>query len=129
MVTASPGPDRTGQSEPSTSPLPIACSLDLHDRRARLRRWQHLGQTAQLAARRCPASLEIDYQDQPETLAELVDLLAAERRCCPFLTWTLTQHDVTTTSPTPLLTLRISPTHPETAGELDNLAELFGVQA
>ncbi len=73
--------------------LPVACTLAPDDGSARLRRWQRLSDIAGPRARRAGPLLEVRYQPVPGVREELEELAAAERQCCSFLTWTVTEVD------------------------------------
>lgn len=57
---------------------------------ARMLRGQRLGETADPVARRAGAVLEVRYRPGPGVREEL-ELAAAERRCCSFVAWTVTE--------------------------------------
>lgn len=70
--------------------LPVACTLGASDGRARLQRWQSLHQIAASTARVVNGEFEVRYQAGAGVLAELQELVAAERVCCEFVSWTVT---------------------------------------
>jgi len=71
--------------------LPVACTLGLDDGPARMLRWQRLGETADPVARRAGPVLEVRYRPEPGVREELEALAAAERQCCSFVAWTVTE--------------------------------------
>lgn len=76
---------------PSSVDLPLACTLGPADGPERMRRWRALAATANPTAQRNGRELEVRFQPGPGVLAELEELTAAERQCCSFVTWTVTQ--------------------------------------
>lgn len=71
--------------------LPVACTLGRSDGPARLQRWQHLRQMAAPTTRHANGELEVRYSPGKHVLAELQDLVAAERECCAFVTWAVSE--------------------------------------
>jgi len=81
-------------------------------------RWQRLGETADPVARRAGAVLEVRYRPGAGVLEELDALAAAERQCCSFVAWTVTEdggHPV----------LRVE-ADAETPDDVASIAALFG---
>ncbi len=70
--------------------LPLACTLLAADGAARLARWRALS-VARLGVQRTTDELVVRYRPQPEVAQELEALVAAERECCSFADWQLTQ--------------------------------------
>jgi hypothetical protein len=70
--------------------LPLACTLLDTDGAARLARWRALSD-ARLGVQRLPDELVVRYRPQPGVAHELEALVAAERECCSFADWQLTQ--------------------------------------
>jgi hypothetical protein len=70
--------------------LPVACTLGAMDGAARLARWRALSD-ARLDVRRMPDHVLVLYESQPDVHQELEALVAAERECCSFAAWELTQ--------------------------------------
>ncbi len=73
--------------------LPVACTLGASDGPSRLQRWQHLHQIAVPVAQLTNGEFEVRYQPGLEVLAELQDLVAEERVCCAFVSWTVTEEN------------------------------------
>ena len=71
--------------------LPVACTLGPDDGSARLRRWQALAEKGGPSARRSGHRLEVSYQAEPGVRDELEALAAAERECCSFVAWEVSQ--------------------------------------
>jgi hypothetical protein len=71
--------------------LPIACTLNASDGAARLARWQALSAGAQASVQRSDRELVVRYRLQDGVGEELEELVAAERECCSFADWELTQ--------------------------------------
>jgi hypothetical protein len=78
---------------PEVVHLPIACTLGPDDGAARLQRWKAVSARGRLSARRSGHRLEIRYQPVPGLREELDALTAAERQCCSFAKWTVTQEE------------------------------------
>jgi len=71
--------------------LPVACTLDVSDGVARMRRWQALAEKAPPRARRTDNRLDVRWHLDEDGAIELDLLAAAERECCSFLSWTVTR--------------------------------------
>jgi hypothetical protein len=69
--------------------LPIACTLDAAGGELRLAQWQRVGDQAKLSAHLSGRMLAVTYQ--PQVVAQLQELVRAERGCCSFLDWSLEQ--------------------------------------
>lgn len=101
----------------SHAELPLACTLGPDDGPARLRRWQHLADTAAPSARRVGHRLEVRYQPGPGVREELEALAAAEARCCSFVAWAVTADGA--------LVLHVT-ANPGTPDDIAPIASLFG---
>jgi hypothetical protein len=75
--------------------LPLACTLGPDDGAARLRRWQILAEKSPPRAQRSGNMLEVRWQLQAGVKDELEALAAAERQCCSFVSWGVTQREWT----------------------------------
>jgi hypothetical protein len=73
--------------------LPAACNLGPDDGAARTRRWEALSARGRLSARRSDHLLEVRYEPVPGLREELQALAAAERQCCSFAEWKVTQEE------------------------------------
>ena len=73
--------------------LPVSCTLGPVDGPDRLRRWQRLHERAAPEVQLRPGTLEVRYADGPGIAEELAELVAAERDCCAFVTWSTTRVD------------------------------------
>jgi len=71
--------------------LPPACTLGPDDGPARMRRWRRLAEQAQPTVQRTGHDLEVRFPPAPGVREELESLAAAERQCCSFVSWTVTQ--------------------------------------
>jgi hypothetical protein len=71
--------------------LPVSCRLGIGDGMARMRRWRALSGYGRPTARRRGHRLEVRYQPEPGVGEELEALVAAERQCCSFVTWDVSQ--------------------------------------
>ncbi len=76
---------------PDRSPaaLPVACRLNPGDGAERMRRWKALARAGHAALLRDGHRLTVTYLAAPGVTDELEALAAAERRCCGFVTWTV----------------------------------------
>lgn len=72
-----------------TTDPPIACSLEAGDLRARLDGMAALGRYAFLDAERAPRRAVLRFAPRAGVRERLDALVAAEARCCPFLTLTV----------------------------------------
>lgn len=85
---------------------------------ARLRRWQHLADTASANARRGGPRLEVRYHPGEGVRQELESLAAAEAECCSFVAWSVTHDDDAL-----VLTVTADPASPD---DVAPIAALFG---
>jgi hypothetical protein len=102
---------------PPAVELPIACTLP-GDGAARVRRWQGLAARGCAVARLSGHVLEVRYSLQPGVRGELEELAAAERLCCSFVTWTVSQDG-------DHVMLRVA-ADPERPDDVADIASLFG---
>lgn len=73
----------------TTNDLPIACSLAGEDVIARQQTWRTVA--AALRTRSAtPTGLRLEFEPDPVTAHVLLDLVAAERDCCAWASWTMT---------------------------------------
>jgi hypothetical protein len=81
-------------SEP-TEPhlLPIACTLGPGDGADRLDDWRRVASIAAIGRSVAPGKITLRFRNEPAVGVELERLVAAERTCCAFLGWKLTQVD------------------------------------
>ena len=77
--------------EPEAAGMPVACTLGPNDGAARMRRWEALSKQGLPTARRRGHLLEVRYQLTLDLHEELEALAAAERECCSFVAWNVTQ--------------------------------------
>jgi hypothetical protein len=103
---------------PDRVDLPLACNLGPHDGPARLRRWQHLADTANPIAVRDGPQLKVRYEPVPGVHEELEALAAAEAECCSFVSWSVAQDGAA-----PLLLVTADPDTPDA---VEPIAALFG---
>ena len=73
-----------------TRHLPIACTLGAEDSAQRVTDWRRVLAEAGLGNERNPGQLVLRFADGPRVGAELARLVDAERQCCAFLGWSLT---------------------------------------
>jgi hypothetical protein len=97
--------------------LPLACTLGADDGAARLRRWQALAEQSAPRARREGNRLEVRWRVDADGAGELEALVAAERECCAFVTWSVSRQD-----PDSILEVTAAAGRPE---DLDGIAQLF----
>lgn len=117
-ATACTRPVNDAPGSADRTELPLACTLGPDDGSARLRRWQHLADTANPSSRRDGHQLEVHYQPGPGVREELEALAAAEAQCCSFVAWSVTQdgdHPI----------LRVT-AEPDTPDDVAPIAALFG---
>jgi len=107
--------DNTGQSD---TVLPIACTLVPGEGAERLRRWQALAERGRPVAQLNQHLLEVRYRLEPDVRSELQELAAAERECCSFVTWTVSQDQDHV-----ILCVAADPERPEAVA---GIASLFG---
>jgi hypothetical protein len=69
--------------------LPLACTLGPDDAAARSRRWQLLAETSPPRAQLSGHRLEVRWRLRAGVKDELEALAAAERRCCSFVSWSV----------------------------------------
>lgn len=74
----------------SKRPAPVACSLAGEDMSDRELQWRALGAAALRARIFTPTGLQIEFEAGRETAHALIDLLAAERTCCRWASWSMT---------------------------------------
>jgi hypothetical protein len=70
-----------------------ACSLTDEDLAARRREWRALDQRALVRAESRPDGRLVVYRGGEETARILTALIEAERRCCPFLDFSVDRRD------------------------------------
>lgn len=70
-------------------PEPVACSLASEDISARMDRWARLRERALVEQAPIPAGVRLRFQRVDAVERELAELVALERECCAFATWTL----------------------------------------
>jgi hypothetical protein len=107
--------DQPGQTGTA---LPIACALAPGEGAERLRRWQALAARGRAVAELNGHLLEVRYSLDPAGGRELRELAAAERLCCAFVTWTVSQEQNH-------LVLRVA-ADPERPEEVAGIASMFG---
>ncbi len=73
--------------------LPVACTLGPDDGAARMRRWEALSVDGCPSTRRSGHLLEVRYRLAPGVREELDALAAAERQCCSFVAWDVSQDE------------------------------------
>ncbi|MDQ3782727.1 MAG: hypothetical protein M3349_07305 [Actinomycetota bacterium] len=87
MTTDTIGPD----------PVPIACTLSGEDLRSRELVWRELMEHALLDRDAIPEGVRLRFDADHGTVHRLVDLVAAERTCCGWASWTLIATEEATT--------------------------------
>jgi len=107
--------DNVGQAD---ADLPIACTLVPGESAERLRRWQALAARGHPVARLSGHLLEVRYSLEPGVRSELQELAAAERQCCSFVTWTVSQEQDHA-----ILRVAADPQRPD---DVAGIASLFG---
>jgi len=71
--------------------LPVACTLGAIDGTQRLEEWRRLSAAAGLGRQMTDGKLTLRFGDVAGFREELDRLVRAERECCAFLGWELTQ--------------------------------------
>lgn len=69
---------------------PISCSLAGESMTDREQQWRAVGAAALRARAFTPTGLRLEFEAGRETAHALIDLLAAERDCCGWASWSLT---------------------------------------
>ena len=101
------------------SELPVACTLGASDGPERMKRWQQLHRITAPTTQLSSGQLEVRFQPGPEVLAELMDLVAAERVCCAFVNWAVLED-----GGQPVLRVTAPPDSPR---DVEPIAAMFGV--
>jgi hypothetical protein len=73
--------------------IPIACTLTAPAAAERAQRWRTLLDGNLLDARPIAGGRRLALRYAPDVAAELDELVAAERACCPFVTLTVARFD------------------------------------
>lgn len=81
----------SGRKPSETSELQIACSLTASKGAARIARWRALAADQCQGLRREGDRLVVRFRRRPGVREELDALAAAERECCSFAEWEVTQ--------------------------------------
>jgi hypothetical protein len=68
---------------------PVACSLEHADQARRAQRWDDLAARALSRSSRTPHGLRLVFGAGPGVADELQALVALERECCGFATWSV----------------------------------------
>jgi hypothetical protein len=76
-----------------TTDLPPTCSLTDSELTQRRERMRVLADRALIDGTETPVGRRLRFQDRPEVEREIEALIAAEARCCPFLTFALRRTD------------------------------------
>jgi hypothetical protein len=69
---------------------PIACSLSVDDMKLREETWNAVTRAALHTHAATTNGVRLEFHANPETAHTLLDLVAAERQCCGWASWTLT---------------------------------------
>ena len=70
----------------------LSCSLDAGEARERLAEMSALGRSSLIAAEIRGAQALVRFSTEPGVRDRLAGIVAGERHCCGFLTFTLTDH-------------------------------------
>jgi hypothetical protein len=68
----------------------VVCTLGAGDMAAQKERWRRLTTAAVVARDKTPDGLRISFREDPGVEAELTALVATERECCAWASWTIT---------------------------------------
>lgn len=102
-----------------TDSTPIACTLSAAELPGRLAEMRAIGATSLEHVERTDTTAELRFRAAVDTLARLAAIVAAESRCCAFLTFDLRERD-------DAIVLRIaSPAEEAARLMLDELADAF----
>jgi hypothetical protein len=74
---------------PDLDPLPVACTLPAADLGGRQREWRSVTAGALRARTPVQDGVRLEFRPDPEVARHLLDLVAAERSCCAWASWTL----------------------------------------
>ncbi len=88
MTGRIPAVTRHAMTPPDDAPL--ACSLSKPDRMSRTDTWQRVTDAALRSRVATPTGVRLEFEPSPATAHVLLDLVAAERGCCGWASWTLT---------------------------------------
>jgi hypothetical protein len=80
-------PDAAGWHD---ADMNIACTLGAKDMAAQTERWRSLMAAAAVGRDETPDGLRIRFRPDPGVETELTALVATERECCAWATWTVT---------------------------------------
>ena len=69
----------------------IACTLTDQDHAENRGRWHELAARTLVAVTSTPRGLRLEFHAGPDVRSELADLVALERECCAFASWTLSE--------------------------------------
>lgn len=69
---------------------PTACSLAGEDMNAREQAWRAVAAAALRSRSATPTGVKLAFEPDCETAHTLLDLVAAERDCCAWASWTIT---------------------------------------
>jgi hypothetical protein len=77
----------SGRDDTGRELLPIACTLGPSSSRDRLSRWTALNDAYRVGSSRSDGRYVVRYRHTGESRAELETLVAGERDCCGFVSW------------------------------------------
>jgi hypothetical protein len=110
-----------GDAEDATPvALPFGCTLGIDDGATRLQRWRALAEKRPPRAQRSGNELLIWWRLDTRGISELEALADAERKCCAFVTWSVSRRALDT-----VLTITADPRSPE---DLDAITALFAAK-
>jgi hypothetical protein len=73
--------------------LPIACTLGPTDGEQRMQEWRQLLATSRVGRERGDGYLAVRFRAGGDVGRRLERLVEAERECCSFVEWSITNHD------------------------------------
>jgi hypothetical protein len=71
----------------------VACTLSTTDMAAQARRWDQLIAQAMTSSSQTTDGIRLRFRNEPSVQAELDQLVAVERQCCPWASWTVRSND------------------------------------
>jgi hypothetical protein len=105
-------------AKPEPIGLPVACTLGAGDGAQRMKRWEALSVKGRPSARRTGHRLVVVYRAHSGVREEVEALAAAERQCCSFAAW-----DVSQQGDRVILSVATDPGSPD---DVAGIAALFG---
>ena len=74
--------------------LPIACSLEGQSRTTRQAEWSEFLTETLIERRAISGGVALKVKPSPDAVTRLTNLIELERRCCPWIHWSIKEDDV-----------------------------------